>query len=61
MPEAISAVKAIKTYFEQKDRISPGGGRKVTMDELKGLDSTERQAVGRMAAEALGMEIRSAG
>jgi hypothetical protein len=51
--EKISAIKAIKTYFEQGP-----SGRKVTMSELKELTTEERKHLGQLSAEALGMELQ---
>lgn len=51
----MKAVQAMKTFFEAEPH-----GRKVTMDELKALDRVERQELGRLAAEALGVEFEEA-
>lgn len=48
---------AIKTFFERADRISPEGGRKITMDELKALNSDERAELAILAARELGETI----
>jgi hypothetical protein len=45
----MKSITAIKTYFEADPH-----GRKVTMDELKGLDAAERQELGRLACAELG-------
>jgi hypothetical protein len=49
--EKISNVKAIKKFFEAND------GRPVTMAEMRELSTAERAELGRLCAEALGMEI----
>jgi hypothetical protein len=45
----MKSITAIKTYFE-----SDPHGRKVTMDELKGLTPPERAELGRLACVELG-------
>lgn len=47
--------QAIKQFFEQ------GGGRKVTLDELKKLSNDERAQLGALAAAELGVEITAQG
>lgn len=49
--ETITVIAAIKTFFGQD------GGRAVTMDELKALSKTERDELGKLAAEALGKTL----
>lgn len=53
MTEKITAVKAIKTFFEKDD------GRKVEVRELKDLSPQERKELGEMCATALGMKLES--
>ena len=48
----VSNVQAIKEFFES------GGGRKVTMDEMKALSNIERKELGSLAAAALGHTIK---
>ena len=45
-------IKAIKQFFEDGPH-----GRRVTMDELKQLDKDERDELGRLACEAMGVEF----
>ena len=53
----MNRITAIKTYFEQDDKVSPGGGRRVEMAELKALTSEERDELGELCAVALGIEL----
>lgn len=45
--EALTNAAAIKAFFQSND------GRKVTMEEFKGLSNAEREELGQLAAEAL--------
>lgn len=53
---AMSSVQAIKAFFERDDKISPGGGRKLDMAELKGLTKEDRAELGQLACKELGEE-----
>jgi len=48
-------VAAIRTYFEQIDKIAPNGGKKITMSELKGMSAKDREELGDLCREALGV------
>lgn len=54
MTEKMSAVKAIKTYFE-----TPPHARTVAMDELKALNAADRAELGKLCAAALGAELET--
>lgn len=58
-PEAISAVIAIKRFFEQKDITTPNGGRNFSLDELKAIPKTDRDELGMLCAVELGVEIKT--
>jgi hypothetical protein len=47
----MTRVKALREFFEQD------GGRRLTMEELKDLPKEDREELGNLAAEALGVEI----
>jgi hypothetical protein len=51
--ESMTNAAAIKTFFE-KD-----GGRKITMQELKDCSPADRQELGKLAAEQLGVTIQT--
>ena len=57
-PEKISGVIAIKRFFEQKDIITPDGGKKFGFDELKAIPKTDRDELGALCAVELGVEIK---
>ena len=57
-PEKISGVIAIKRFFEQKDIITPDGGKKFGFDELKAIPKTDRDELGVLCAVELGVEIK---
>lgn len=48
----MKSIPAIKRYFEAEPN-----GRKITMDELKGLSADERQELGLLACTELGTEF----
>jgi hypothetical protein len=50
----MTRVQAIKTFFEAN------GGRKVENREVLALSVSERQEIGQMAADALGVAIEEA-
>jgi hypothetical protein len=54
---ATNRIKAIRDYFQQQDPQAPDGGRKVTMDELKGLTAEDKDELGVLCASALGEEL----
>ena len=56
--ERVSAVIAIKRFFEQKDIITPDGGKKFGFDELKAIPKTDRDELGAFCAIELGVEIK---
>lgn len=51
----MKAVAAIKAYFEAEPH-----GRKISMDELRDLSKPERQELGEMCCEELGVEFEAA-
>ena len=53
----VTAIYCIKTYFGQVDKITPYGGRGVTMDELKELGKYARDKIGAKCAAALGLTM----
>ena len=53
----MSRIVAIKTFFQREDKISPQGGRKVSMPELKVLTDEDKAELGAMCCEALGEEM----
>lgn len=55
----MTRVQAIKTYFERVDNISPEGGRKVEMKEMKDLGGTGLAALGKLCAEELGVTLKT--
>ena len=57
-PEAVSAVIAIKRFFEREDTITPDGGKKFGLEELKAIPKTDRDELGTLCAVALGVEIK---
>ena len=57
-PEKVSAVIAIKQFFEQQDFLSPKGGRKFNLIELKAIPKTDRDELGALCAVELGVEIK---
>ena len=57
-PEAVSAVIAIKRFFERADIITPDGGKKFGFDELKAIPKTYRDELGALCAVELGVEIK---
>lgn len=59
--EKITRVKAIKRFFEREDSITPNGGRKVEMDELKtvNLSVEARNELATLAAAEMGMELET--
>ncbi len=50
----MKAIAAIKAYFEADPH-----GREVSMSELKDLSKDERQELGEMCCEALGVEFEA--
>ena len=56
--EKMKPVAAIRKFFERDDAISPGGGRKVPMAELKELIlSGEKGEMATLCARELGVEL----
>jgi hypothetical protein len=49
--EKVTAIRAIKTYFELD------GGKRVSMTEMKNLTNEDRVELGGLAAVELGMEL----
>ena len=47
----MTSIKAIMTYFSQGEH-----GRKVTMNEMKELDTDDRQALGAVCCKELNVE-----
>lgn len=55
--EKVSAVAAIKRYFERADAIAPNGGKKITMPEITALPLKDRAELGVLAAKELGVTL----
>ena len=57
----MKALEAVKTFFERADKIAPGGGRKVTNQELieftKGNPGGGMRALAELAAAELGVQL----
>lgn len=56
---SMARITAIKTFFERSDSITPDGGRKITMDELRALSNDDRNELAELAARELGATIDS--
>lgn len=55
--ETITKVQAIKEFFERDDNLSPGGGRKVSMQELKELGGAGLNELAPLCAATLGKKL----
>lgn len=53
----MNRIGAVKAYFERKDAQAPEGGRKVDMSELKALSDADREELGTLAAQQLGVSL----
>ena len=49
----VGRIEAIKLFFESN------GGRKVTMEELKVLKASDRDELGTLCAERLGLKLKA--
>lgn len=56
-PGKLNKVTAIKRYFEQDDKLSPGGGKKVGTPEMAALGNDGRQELAVLAAKELGVDL----
>lgn len=50
-------VEAIKKFFQRDDEFAPGGGRPVTMGELKALNDADKSMLAPACASALGVTL----
>ena len=56
MATSMSGMVALKRFLERDDEISPGGGRKVPVAELKALTEADKLELGPLACAELGVE-----
>jgi len=57
--EELTAMVAMKRFFERSDSVTPNGGRKVEMQELKDVPKDAREELGRLACVELGATLKS--
>lgn len=57
MSEKIKPAAAIKRFFERDDAFAPGGGRRISVDEVKALTGEQRQELAKLCAEQLGLSL----
>jgi len=55
--EKVSAIGAIKTFFQRTDKFAPNGGRTISMPEFKAISAADRAELGALAAIELGVEL----
>lgn len=52
-------ITLIKSFFERADAITPSGGRKVEMNELKALSAKDREELAVMIAKETGVSLET--
>lgn len=57
MVEKKKGFQLIQIFFARKDAITPNGGAKVGVGEMKDLPKEDRKELAQLCAEELGMEF----
>ena len=53
----VTPIYCIRTFFAQQDKITPYGGREVSMDEMRELGKGGRDEIGQLCCNALGLTM----